>query len=85
MKGSITIHKELHRIFCFCLKCFYELLLLIKIRKSRETDSNILIFSFSIVGRLKLRNNGRFNPSRNLNTSFYDEIFRCFNLLFNNH
>jgi len=40
---------------------------LIKLRKSLATVSNILIFSFSIAGRLKLRNNGRFNPSRNLN------------------
>jgi hypothetical protein len=39
---------------------------LIKVRKSLEAVSNIFIFSFSIGGRLKLRNNGRFNPSRNL-------------------
>jgi hypothetical protein len=48
---------------------------LIKVRKSLETVSNILIFSFSIAGRLKFRNNGRFNPSRNLNQSFNYFLF----------
>jgi len=46
-------------------KNLYEISL-IKARKSLEAISNVLIFSFSIAGRLKLRNKGRFNPSRNL-------------------
>jgi len=68
-KKSITIHKELHWKICLFKwekkENLYEISL-IKVRKSLEAVSNIFIFSFSIGGRLKLRNNGRFNPSRNL-------------------
>jgi len=70
-------------------KNLYEISL-IKARKSLEAISNVLIFSFSIAGRLKLRNKGRFNPSRNLQKK-KENLFNYFyfsismQLLFNNN
>jgi hypothetical protein len=59
-------------------KSFFYEISLIKLRKSFEIVSNNLIFSFSDAVRLNLSNNGRFNPSRNLNKSkiiFYSRLF----------
>lgn len=76
-KQSITIHRELHRknflIFFKSEKKPYECSL-IKLRKSFETVSNNLIFSFSIAGRLNLSSNGRFKPSRNLKTKAFNDF-----------